>query len=166
MFYQPWHWKWWQYYHGQLLSHPSLSPLSYCFKLIAGFVDDRPIALCHFFLVAYLFWRFKVDCCMFTADFGKMAWKRWVMQVLHEKWKSTKNSPFLTYEYPHFLPSSREVEGVREQSWKGQKWPCSSSWIVRIRRCPKSKSMISQEGELSGVSFLCRSDHIVMSAWL
>ena len=40
------------------------------------------------------------------------------------------NSPFLTYKYPHFLPSSREVELVRDGSWKGQNCPCSSFWIV------------------------------------
>ena len=104
---------------------------------------------------------------MFAADLGKTAGKRWdIMQVLCKKWKNTMNSPFLTHKEPHFLPPSREIEGVRDQSWQGQKWPCSSSRIARIRPCRKSESTISWEGELSGFSFPCRSQHIVMSARL
>ena len=85
------------------------------------------------------------------------------MQVWHEKWKNTMNSPFCCTN-PHFLPSSTKMGGVIDQSWQGQKLLGSSSRTVRIWRCPKSESTISWEGELSGFSFPYGSEHDVISA--
>ena len=148
-------------------SQPLSPPL--LLKLVVDFDGDRPVALCPFFPcpffpIAYLFQSWLLHVCSW---FGKDGMKKVRFHASScEKWKNTMNSPFLTYKYPHFLPSSREVEGVRDQSWQGQKWPCSSSRIARIRPCRKSESTISWEGELSGFSFPCRSQHIVMSARL
>lgn len=79
--------------------------------------------------------------------------------------ENTMNSPLLTYKYPHFLPSSREVEWVRDQSWQDQKLPCYSSWIVGIQRCPNSEFILSLGKECS-VFFSSRVDWGIASwAW-
>jgi len=155
---------WWLHCQAQLLSLNSLSLLHFYLSWLLILTEIGPYLSALFSQVPT---SSKVDCCMFAADLGKTAGNRWdFMQVLCKKWKNIMNSPFLTIKEPHFLPPSWEIEGVRDQSWQGQKWPCSSYRIARIRTCRKYESTILREGELSGCSFPCRSYLIVMSARL
>ena len=107
------------------MSCHSLSPLYYGFKLIVGFVGDRPIALCPFFLVVYLFQSWLLHACSW---FGKDGMKK-VRFHASFAWKMEKYNE-LTLFWPTNTPTSSHLQ----ERWK--------EWETRVGRVKNGPALL------------------------
>ena len=88
----------------------------------------------HLWLWFSLHFQLIVECLKLQREWWHN--KSWVF-VTFFGWKYAKCNKLtllLTANYIPCLLPLMEVEGQRDRSWQGQKWPCFSSRCVRIRR--------------------------------
>jgi len=81
-----------------------------------------------------------VDCLKLQREWWHD--KRWVLCDIF--WmKYAKSSELTLLVNPNYIPcilSSMEVEGKKDRSWQGQKWPCFPSLCAWIQRFANSRN--------------------------
>ena len=126
-------------------------------KLIVGFVGDRPIALCPFFLISYLFQSWLLHVCSWFVKEGMNK----VRFHASSSWKMEKYNEliFFDLQIPPLPPTFKKGGRSERQESAGSKMALlffpdcrnlvmSDIWVHSLRG-----------GELSGFSFPCGSEH-------
>ena len=106
-------------------------------KLIVGFVGDRPIALCPFFLISYLFQSWLLHVCSW---FGKDGMKK----VRFHSSSSRKMEKYdeLTFFWPTNTPTSSHLQKRRKE------------WETRVSRVKNGPALLPGSPEFGDVGHL------------